>query len=48
LFAQHGYHAFSIRQIADVSGVPLALVGRLRADLPACDSFHVTTAATKK
>jgi AcrR family transcriptional regulator len=27
LFAQHGYHAVSIRQIADAAGVPLALVG---------------------
>jgi AcrR family transcriptional regulator len=27
LFAQHGYHAVSIRQIADEAGVPLALVG---------------------
>lgn len=26
LFAQHGYHAVSIRQIADEAGVPLALV----------------------
>ncbi len=27
LFARHGYHAVSIRQIADEAGVPLALVG---------------------
>jgi len=27
LFAQHGYHAVSIRHIADEAGVPLALVG---------------------
>jgi AcrR family transcriptional regulator len=27
LFAQHGYHAVSIRQIAQAAGVPLALVG---------------------
>lgn len=27
LFAKHGYHAVSIRQIADEAGVPLALVG---------------------
>ena len=27
LFAQHGYHAVSIRQIAEEAGVPLALVG---------------------
>ncbi len=27
LFAQHGYHAVSIRQIADEAAVPLALVG---------------------
>lgn len=27
LFAQHGYHAVSIRQIAQTAGVPLALVG---------------------
>lgn len=27
LFAQHGYHAVSIRQIADEAGVPSALVG---------------------
>lgn len=27
LFAEHGYHAVSIRQIAEVAGVPLALVG---------------------
>lgn len=27
LFAQHGYHGVSIRQIADEAGVPLALVG---------------------
>jgi AcrR family transcriptional regulator len=27
LFAQHGYHAVSIRQIAEQAGVPLALVG---------------------
>ena len=27
LFAQHGYHAVSIRQIAQSAGVPLALVG---------------------
>ncbi|HSV47038.1 MAG TPA: TetR family transcriptional regulator [Ramlibacter sp.] len=27
LFAQHGYHAVSIRQIADEAQVPLALVG---------------------
>ena len=27
LFAQRGYHAVSIRQIADAAGVPLALVG---------------------
>ena len=27
LFALHGYHAVSIRQIADEAGVPLALVG---------------------
>ncbi len=27
LFAQHGYHAVSLRQIADEAGVPLALVG---------------------
>jgi AcrR family transcriptional regulator len=27
LFAQHGYHAVSIRQIAEAAGVPLALVG---------------------
>ena len=27
LFAQHGYHAVSIRQIAAEAGVPLALVG---------------------
>jgi len=27
LFAQHGYHVVSIRQIADEAGVPLALVG---------------------
>lgn len=26
LFAQHGYHAVSLRQIADEAGVPLALV----------------------
>lgn len=27
LFAQHGYHAVSLRQIAEEAGVPLALVG---------------------
>ena len=27
LFAQRGYHAVSLRQIADEAGVPLALVG---------------------
>jgi AcrR family transcriptional regulator len=27
LFAQHGYHAVTIREIADEAGVPLALVG---------------------
>ena len=27
LFAQHGYHAVTIRQIADEAEVPLALVG---------------------
>jgi len=27
LFAQHGYHAVSLRQIADEAAVPLALVG---------------------
>jgi len=27
LFAQHGYHAVTIRDIADEAGVPLALVG---------------------
>jgi AcrR family transcriptional regulator len=27
LFAQHGYHAVSIRHIAEAAGVPLALVG---------------------
>ena len=27
LFAQHGYHAVSLRQIATEAGVPLALVG---------------------
>ncbi len=27
LFARHGYHAVSIRQIAEEAGVPLALVG---------------------
>ena len=27
LFAQHGYHAVTIRQIAEEAGVPLALVG---------------------
>ncbi|RYY83601.1 MAG: TetR/AcrR family transcriptional regulator, partial [Comamonadaceae bacterium] len=27
LFAQHGYHGVSLRQIADDAGVPLALVG---------------------
>jgi len=27
LFAEHGYHAVSIRQIAEEAGVPLALVG---------------------
>ncbi|WP_423458487.1 TetR/AcrR family transcriptional regulator [Ottowia sp. VDI28] len=27
LFAQHGYHAVSLRQIASEAGVPLALVG---------------------
>src|SRR6218665_2989950 len=27
LFAQHGYHAVMIRQIAEQAGVPLALVG---------------------
>jgi AcrR family transcriptional regulator len=27
LFAQHGYHGVTIRQIADEAGVPLALVG---------------------
>jgi AcrR family transcriptional regulator len=27
LFAEHGYHAVSIRRIADEAGVPLALVG---------------------
>lgn len=27
LFAQHGYHAVTIRQIAEQAGVPLALVG---------------------
>ena len=27
LFAQHGYHAVTIRQIAEDAGVPLALVG---------------------
>jgi AcrR family transcriptional regulator len=27
LFARHGYHAVTIRQIADEAGVPLALVG---------------------
>ena len=27
LFAQHGYHVVTIRQIADEAGVPLALVG---------------------
>ncbi|MDP3412397.1 MAG: TetR family transcriptional regulator, partial [Polaromonas sp.] len=27
LFAKHGYHAVSIRQIADEAAVPLALVG---------------------
>ena len=27
LFAQHGYHAVTIRQIAEEAAVPLALVG---------------------
>ena len=27
LFAQHGYHGVTIRQIAEQAGVPLALVG---------------------
>ncbi|MDO9291179.1 MAG: TetR/AcrR family transcriptional regulator, partial [Hydrogenophaga sp.] len=27
LFAQHGYHGVTIRQIAEEAGVPLALVG---------------------
>lgn len=38
LFAQHGYHAVSIRQIADEAGVPLALVGYYFG--PKQDLFH--------
>ena len=38
LFAQKGYHAVSIRQIADDAGVPLALVGYYFG--PKQDLFH--------
>ena len=38
LFAQRGYHAVSIRQIADEAGVPLALVGYYFG--PKHDLFH--------
>ncbi len=38
LFAQKGYHAVSIRQIADEAGVPLALVGYYYG--PKHDLFH--------
>ncbi len=38
LFAQRGYHAVSLRQIADEAGVPLALVGYYYG--PKQDLFH--------
>jgi AcrR family transcriptional regulator len=38
LFAQHGYHAVTIRQIAEEAGVPLALVGYYFG--PKHDLFH--------
>ena len=38
LFAQHGYHAVSIRQIAEEAKVPLALVGYYFG--PKSDLFH--------
>lgn len=38
LFAQRGYHAVSIRQIAEEAGVPLALVGYYYG--PKQDLFH--------
>ena len=38
LFAQHGYHAVTIRQIAEEASVPLALVGYYFG--PKQDLFH--------
>ncbi|MCU0925728.1 MAG: TetR/AcrR family transcriptional regulator [Hydrogenophaga sp.] len=38
LFAQHGYHGVSIRQIAEEAGVPLALVGYYYG--PKSELFH--------
>ena len=42
LFAQRGYHAVTIRQIADEAGVPLALVGYYFG--PKHDLFHAVFA----
>lgn len=42
LFAQHGYHSVTIRQIADEAGVPLALVGYYFG--PKHDLFHAVFA----
>lgn len=42
LFAQRGYHAVTIRQIADEAGVPLALVGYYYG--PKHDLFHAVFA----
>lgn len=42
LFAQRGYHAVTIRQIADEAGVPLALVGYYYG--PKRDLFHAVFA----
>lgn len=42
LFAQRGYHAVTIRQIADAAGVPLALVGYYFG--PKHDLFHAVFA----
>jgi AcrR family transcriptional regulator len=43
LFAQHGYHAVSIRQIAQTAGVPLALVGYYFGPKTSCSTPSSST-----